>query len=104
MKLSNILTLPKANKLETSIKLDWLPANLPVLVSAAVIITTAVVVLQVRQQTKTPEIKSMAWYMANPQDALSTNKICYDNPQLKATDNCVNSLHALEIMHKGPNS
>lgn len=104
MKLSNILTLPKTNKPDTSFKLDWLPANLPVLVSAAVIITTAVVVLQARQQAKAPEIKSMAWYMANPQDALATNKICFDNPQLKATDNCINSLHALEIMHKGPNS
>jgi hypothetical protein len=104
MKLSNILTLPKANKLENSFKFDWLPANLPVLVSAAVIITTVVVLLQARQQAMTPEIKSMAWYMANPQDALTTNKVCFDNPQLKATDNCVNSLHALEIMHKGPNS
>lgn len=91
-------------KLESNFKFDWLPSNLPVLVSAGIIVTTAVVMLQVRQQTNVPENKSMAWYMANPQDALATNKICFDNPQLKTTEKCINSLHALEIMHKGPNS
>jgi hypothetical protein len=99
-----MLSMPKTGKLEPSFKFDWMPANLPVLVSAAIIITTVVVTLQVRQQNNAPENKSLAWYMANPQDALATNKICFDNPQLKATENCVNSLHALEIMHKGPNS
>lgn len=104
MKINNILPLPKTNKLENFIKGDWLPANLMTLTSAAVIITTVVVVLQTRQEANAPETKSLAWYMANPQEALATNKVCYDNPQLKTTENCMNSLHALEITHKGPNS
>ncbi len=96
--------MPKANKLEPLFKANWLPANLMTLASAAIILTTVVVALQARQEANAPEIKSLAWYMANPQDALATNKVCYDNPQLKTTENCINSLHALEITHKGPNS
>jgi hypothetical protein len=104
MKISNILPTPKTQRMEPLLKFNWLPANLAVLATAAIVFTMVVVVLQIRQQENVPEIKSLAWFMANPQSALETNKICYDNPQLKTTDNCINSLHALEVMHKGPNS
>lgn len=104
MKINNLLSASKANKLEPIFRFDWLPANLPILASAAIIFTMAVVVLQIRQQANPPENKSLAWYMANPKDALATNKTCFDNPQLQTTEKCINSLHALEVMHKGPNS
>ena len=104
MKLNNIVAMPKLNKLEPVFKLDWLPANLPILASAAILFAMAVVVLQIKQQNSAPQNKSLAWYMANPKEALADNKICYENPQLRTSENCVNSLHALEVMHKGPNS
>ncbi|MEQ1560104.1 MAG: EexN family lipoprotein [Methyloglobulus sp.] len=104
MKISNLLSLPKANRIEPNILFNWLPSNLASLAAAAVILATAVVAMQKFQETKMPENKSVAWYMANPQEALVKNKECYDNPKLKTTENCVNSLQALEITHKGPNS
>jgi hypothetical protein len=104
MKLNNILTMPKTNKLEPLFKFNLLPANLTVLICTAIILTTAVVALQFKQQTNVPETKSLAWYMANPKEALVTNKICFDNQEIQNTENCKSSLHALEIMHKGPNS
>ncbi len=104
MKISNLLPLTKANRIEPITRFNWLPANLPALVAAAVILSSVVVVMQKRQEAKLPEIKSVAWYMANPQEALAKNKECYDNPLLKTTENCLYSLQALEVMHKGPNS
>lgn len=103
MAKSNLLTIP-VSKLEPLVKFNWLPANLQILISAAIILTTGVVAIQKFQAEKVPENKSLAWYMANPKEALAKNQECYDNPQLKTTENCVNSLHALEVMHKGPNS
>ena len=49
------------------------------------------------------EVKSVAWYVANIQEARKQNQICHDNPQIKETPNCANSLHALEISFKGGN-
>jgi hypothetical protein len=95
--------MPK-EKLEPVFKFDWLPTNLPILVSGAIVFAMVVVVMQIRQQAELPETKSLAWYMANPQEALAVNKICFDNPQMKGTENCLNSLHALDVMHRGPNS
>lgn len=103
MTRSNILSMSKA-KIEPLFKLNWLPANLPSLIAAGIILTASVVGVQKFQETKAPETKSLAWYMANPQEALAQNKACYDNPKLKATENCAYSLQALEIIHKGPNS
>ncbi|NOS73336.1 MAG: hypothetical protein HOO93_08300 [Methyloglobulus sp.] len=104
MKINNLLSIPKTDKLGPVIKLDWLPSNLPTLVSVGIIMTAAVVVLQYKQQANVPETKTLAWYMANPKAALADNQVCFDNPSLQKTENCINSLHALEIMHKGPNS
>ena len=104
MKKSNLLSIPMANRIEPIIRFNWLPSNLTSLVATGIILTTGVVAMQKFQAAKMPEIKSVAWYMANPQEALAKNKDCYDNPQLKTTENCVYSLQALEITHKGPNS
>ena len=104
MKISNLLSMPTANRLEPIFRFNWLPNNLPSLVAVAIIFATGVVAIEKFQEAKMPETKSLAWYMANPQAALAQNKECYDNPQLKTTENCVYSLQALEITHKGPNS
>jgi hypothetical protein len=104
MKRSNLLTLPTTNSFKPLFMLNWLPTNLPSLVAVAIVLTTGVLVIEKFRETKTPEIKSVAWYMANQKQALAKNKECYDNPQLKTTENCVYSLQALEITHKGPNS
>lgn len=104
MKRSNLLPISMANKMEPLVKLNWLPTNLPSLVAVAVVLTAGVLAIEKFRETKTPEIKSVAWYMANQKEALAKNKECYDNPQLKTTENCVYSLQALEITHKGPNS
>jgi hypothetical protein len=104
MKISDLLSVPVTNRIEPIVRFNWLPSNLTSLVALAIILTSGVVAMQNFREAKTPEIKSLAWYMANPKDALAQNKECYDNPQLKTTENCVNSLQALEITHKGPNS
>ncbi len=49
------------------------------------------------------DAKSVAWYVANIQEARQQNQACYDTPSLKSTPNCVNALHALEISFKGGN-
>jgi hypothetical protein len=104
MKISNPLSMPTVNTFKPIFQLNWLPTNLPSFVALAIILTSGVVAMQKFQEGKMPETKSLAWYMANPQEALAKNKECYDNPQLKTTENCVYSLQALEITHKGPNS
>ncbi|MBK8815560.1 MAG: hypothetical protein IPN42_08690 [Methylococcaceae bacterium] len=104
MKISNLLSMSMTNKVEPFFKLDWLPANLPTLAVVAIVLSTALVASQIIQSKNPPADKSLAWFVANPKDALVTNKICYDNPQLKSTESCVNSLKALNMMHKGPNS
>ncbi len=104
MKITNLLSIPMANRMEPLFRFNWLPSNLTSLVATGIILTTGVVAIEKFQEAKMPEIKSVAWYMANPQEALAKNKECYDNPQLKTTENCLYSLQALEITHKGPNS
>lgn len=49
------------------------------------------------------DAKSVAWYVANIKAAKAQNQACFDNPSLKSTTNCENSLHALEITFKGGN-
>lgn len=49
------------------------------------------------------DAKSVAWYVANIQEARQQNQACYDTPSLQSTQNCANALHALEISFKGGN-
>lgn len=49
------------------------------------------------------EVKTVAWYVANIPQARQQNKLCFDNPELKETPNCQNSLHALQISFQGNN-
>jgi len=49
------------------------------------------------------DAKSVAWFVANIQEARQQNQACYNTPDLQNTPNCVNALHALEISFKGGN-
>ncbi|QPK64088.1 EexN family lipoprotein [Methylomonas sp. LL1] len=49
------------------------------------------------------DAKSVAWFVANIQEARQQNRVCYNTPDLQSTPNCVNALHALEISFKGGN-
>lgn len=49
------------------------------------------------------DAKSVAWYVANLNQARSKNQQCHDDPSQKASPDCVNALHALEISFKGGN-
>lgn len=49
------------------------------------------------------EIKSVAWFVANIREARQQNQTCHDSPSLQSSQNCINSLHALEISFKGGN-
>ena len=49
------------------------------------------------------DAKSVAWYVANIQEARQQNQACYNTRDLQNTPNCVNALHALEISFKGGN-
>ncbi len=50
-----------------------------------------------------PDNKTVAWYVAHIRDARLQNQACHDQPGLKDTANCINSLHALEISFTGGN-
>ncbi len=51
----------------------------------------------------TVEAKSVAWYVANVREAKSKNQECFDNPEIKQSEDCENALHALQISFKGGN-
>jgi hypothetical protein len=85
-------------------KINWPSANLLPLVFLALFSTVGVMAFQKNLEAKTPTIKSVAWYTANQKEARAQNKECFDNPSLQTTENCINSLHALEMSFKGTNS
>lgn len=47
------------------------------------------------------DVKTEAWYLANLQAAEKQNQECRENPDIQATANCANALHALGISLKG---
>jgi hypothetical protein len=47
------------------------------------------------------EEQSVAWFVANTKEARHQNKVCHSNPEIQSTPNCVNSLHALQIVFAG---
>lgn len=61
--------------------------------------TFAVSIQQEEQAQK--EAKSVAWYTANVREARDKNKECYDEPKLQSTEDCKNSLHALQLVYVG---
>ena len=83
---------------------NWPLPDLLTLVAVAIVLTLGVVTFQKTQEANVSEIRSVAWYAANQQAARAQNKTCFENPSLQTTENCVNSLHALEISYKGSNT
>jgi hypothetical protein len=58
---------------------------------------------ETQTQATNSDAKSVAWYVANIRAARTQNQQCFDHPELKETENCQNSLHALQISFNGNN-
>jgi len=55
------------------------------------------------KESNQDDSKSVAWYVSNIPEARKQNQLCHDNPQLQSSQNCANSLHALQISFNGGN-
>jgi invasion protein IalB len=57
------------------------------------------------ENAKTPEgikeERSVAWFVANSKEARAQNQACHDDPGIQSAQNCINSLHALQIAFVG---
>lgn len=62
---------------------------------------TAFAVSTQQEEQVQEEAKSVAWYTANVSEARDKNKECYDDPKLQSTEDCKNSLHALQLVYVG---
>jgi len=72
----------------------------------ASIAALSVSALETAPTEKTKEAKSVAWYVANIQEAKAQNKVCYGNgasTDTQSSPDCLNSLQALKISHVGNN-
>lgn len=74
--------------------------NLLIGVIIATLTATAYAAKVNQREESVGKTKSVAWYTANLPEARSKNKQCFDSPSLKGSEDCVNSLHALEISYK----
>ncbi|AEF98545.1 EexN family lipoprotein [Methylomonas methanica] len=73
------------------------------LVASLVLMLSAFKVISAEEVKQAEQAKSIAWYVANVKEAKAKNQQCFDNPGLKATEDCENALHALQISFKGGN-
>lgn len=73
------------------------------LVASLVLMLSAFKVISAEEVKSAEQAKSIAWYVANVKEAKAKNQQCFDNPELKATEDCENALHALQISFKGGN-
>ena len=78
-----------------------LTATALVLTLAAFKVISAEEAASVKAESK--EVKSVAWYVANVKEAKAKNQLCHDNPGKLPSEDCENSLHALQISFKGGN-
>lgn len=72
-------------------------------VASLVLMLSAFKVISAEDAKSAEQAKSVAWYVANVKEAKAKNQQCFDNPGLKATEDCENALHALQISFKGGN-
>ncbi len=72
-------------------------------VTGLILVLSAFKVINAEESNPPVEAKSVAWYVANVKEARAKNKECFDNPEIKATEDCENALHALQISFKGGN-
>lgn len=77
--------------------------NIILLVASLVLMLSAFKVTSAEKDKPAEQAKSIAWYVANVKEAKAKNQQCFDNPGLKATEDCENALHALQISFKGGN-
>jgi hypothetical protein len=81
--------------------------NYAILAAAIVILGVSIFKVTTASESKvevvsTDGIKSLAYYVANMKEALSTNQECYDKGlDMKTVPNCANALQALQISHVG---
>lgn len=73
------------------------------LIASLVLMLSAFKVISAEEAKLAEQAKSIAWYVANVKEAKAKNQQCFDNPGLKATEDCENALHALQISFKGGN-
>lgn len=72
-------------------------------VTALLLGLSAFTVINAEESTQVSEAKTIAWYVANVKEAKAKNQECFDNPEIKASQDCENALHALQISFKGGN-
>ncbi len=72
-------------------------------VTALLLGLSAFKVINAEESTQVSEAKTIAWYVANVKEAKAKNQECFDNPEIKASEDCENALHALQISFKGGN-
>lgn len=73
------------------------------LIASLALMLSAFKVISAEEVKSAEQAKSIAWYVANVKEAKAKNQQCFDNPGLKATEDCENALHALQISFKGGN-
>lgn len=73
------------------------------LVASLALMLSAFKVIRAEEAKPAEQAKSIAWYVANVKEARAKNQQCFDDPSLKATEDCENALHALQISFKGGN-
>lgn len=72
-------------------------------IAAMVLVFTAFKSSNAGEATVNDQAKSLAWFVANIQEARKQNQQCHDDPSLQSSPECLNALHALEISFKGGN-
>ena len=77
--------------------------NIVLAMTAVIILGFTVLRAPVAGESEGQGNKSVAWYVANIKEAKKQNQICFNDTTLQSTENCVNSLHALQISFKGNN-
>lgn len=74
------------------------------IVTSIALLLSAFKVISAEETTPQAEpVKSIAWYVANVKEAKAKNQQCFDDPAIKASEDCENALHALQISFKGGN-
>jgi hypothetical protein len=77
--------------------------NIILIVASLALTLSAFKVISAEEVTQAEQAKSIAWYVANVKEARAKNQQCFDNPNIKTTEDCENALHALQISFKGGN-
>lgn len=89
------------------IEVNYMKKNYALLAAVAIIFGISIFKVTTANESKgtvvsVDGIKSLAYYVANMKEALSTNQECYDKGlDMKTVPNCANALQALQMSHVG---